>query len=105
MTIRDVGAAAERVKSATGGLFLGTICKPLMGARGFASEAVPGIAVNVVECAAGTTQFPTSDYTTRRAVTAGFHGEFKFTIGVRRNLAAFVSPNGATNIDCAAAPG
>ena len=64
----------------------------------------PGVAVNVVECTHPQTQFSACDYTTSRAVTAGFHGEFSFTYSVRRKIAALVGPNGTTSIDCAAIP-
>jgi hypothetical protein len=64
----------------------------------------PGVAVNVLECTHPQIQFGSCDYATSRAITAGFHGEFSFTYFVRRKIAAFFGPNGATNIDCAAIP-
>lgn len=65
----------------------------------------PGYAVSVQECAAATTTTPLScDYSTSRAVTAGFTGAFTLTYTVRRNLATFVAPTGATNLDCATQP-
>jgi len=67
------------------------------------SGFTPGVAVNVVECT-HPAPFAACDYTTSRAVTAGFHGEFRFTFFVRRNIAAFVGPNGAASIDCSAIP-
>jgi hypothetical protein len=62
----------------------------------------PGVAVDVVECTRPPAGFPSCDYTTGRAITAGLHGEFSFTFSVRRHIAAFSSPNGATNFDCGA---
>jgi hypothetical protein len=64
----------------------------------------PGVAVNVVECTHPQIQFGACDYTTSRAITAGFHGEFSFSYSVRRKIATLFGPNGATNIDCSAIP-
>jgi len=64
----------------------------------------PGVAVSVVECTHPQIQFGACDYTTARAITAGFHGEFSFTYSVRRKIATLFGPNGATNIDCSAIP-
>ena len=64
----------------------------------------PGVGVGVQECALGTTNAPTCDYTTSRIVTAGFHGDFTLTYAVRRDIAASVSPGGATSVDCAINP-
>lgn len=61
----------------------------------------PGVGVGVQECALGTTNAPTCDYTTSRIVTAGFRGDFTLTYAVRRDIAASVSPGGATSVDCA----
>jgi hypothetical protein len=62
---------------------------------------VPGVGVNIQECAVTTTKFPSCDFTTSRAVTAGFHGEFTMTFAVRRDITAFVTAPGPTKFDCA----
>ena len=62
---------------------------------------VPGVGVNIQECAATNTKFPSCDFTTSRAVTAGFHGEFTVSFAVRRDINTFITGPGATKFDCA----
>ncbi|HTD50378.1 MAG TPA: neocarzinostatin apoprotein domain-containing protein, partial [Acidimicrobiia bacterium] len=61
----------------------------------------PGYAVNVQECVGAGTTISSCDYSTSRAVTTGFAGQFTLTYFVRRDLTAFVFPTGPTTTDCA----
>ena len=69
------------------------------------SGYTPGYTVNLQECVPSSTKLSSCDYTTTRAVTAGFHGGFTVTYSVRRDVAVYVAPTGTENVDCAAKTG
>jgi hypothetical protein len=62
----------------------------------------PGYAVNAQECAFTGTDTPACDYTTSRAITTGYHGEFTLSYYVRRDIVTSATSSGPITTDCAA---